>query len=88
LGESTKRQRLFTIIKILVGFTLLFLSIRGVEWGQFSVSLKSVNPVWLLGLFVSMVLGLLLKVIRWVILMRKYGLSVSFRRVAEAFFMG
>jgi glycosyltransferase 2 family protein len=88
LGESTNRRRFLTIIKILVGFTLLILSLRGVEWGQFSVSIKSVSPIWLLGLLVSMVVGLLLKVVRWGILMRKFGLNVSGRRLTEAFFLG
>jgi len=88
LGETNNRRPWFTAIKILVGFTLLILSIRGVEWDQLATSFNDVNPIWLLALFVSMLLGLLLKIVRWIILVRKYGISVPSRRLAEAYFLG
>ena len=88
MPDSIQRKRLFTFFKILVGFGLLLLSIRGIEWNHLSTTFKSVQPLWLVGVFVSMVCSVLLKVARWVLLMNKYGLQISFRRVSEAYFLG
>ena len=88
MGGTTRRQRILNILKILVGFALLILSVRGVDWSQLSNTFKTVNPLWLVGGFISMISGLLLKIYRWVILMNKFGLSIPFRRVGEAYFFG
>jgi len=88
LRKKTKRRFFLQITKILLGLTLLFFSLRGIEWEQLSIAFKAVQPLKLLGVFVSMLVGLFLKVIRWDILLSKYGLSFPVRRVAVAYFFG
>lgn len=82
------KQLFIHLLKIVAGLILLVLSLRGIEWQQLSGAFQAVNLGWLLGLFVSMICGLLLKIIRWSILMKRYGLQVSFRQASEAYFFG
>ena len=88
MGATTFRQRLVRILKISVGLLLLFLSLRGIDWGQLPLAFKSVKTGWLLGVFATMIAGLFLKIVRWGMLMKRYRLSFPLRRISEAFFFG
>ena len=53
MGATTFRQRLVRILKISVGLLLLFLLLRGIDWGQLPLAFKSVKTGWLLGVFAT-----------------------------------
>ena len=71
-----------------MGVALLLLSLWGVNWRQLLESLTSADLAWLLAVIASMAFSLLLKVARWIILLKKYGVMLPVRRVFEAFFAG
>jgi uncharacterized protein (TIRG00374 family) len=74
--------------KITLGLLLLWLSLRGVQWEQLAVALRQVSLSLLLATFLSVLLGLILKVIRWRILLQYFGLPVPGLNVFEALLAG
>lgn len=88
MDEKPRRFPWLTLIKIVVGIGLLVLSLWGIEWAQLVDAFSGTKPIWLLAVFASMLMGLLLKIFRWHILMNKYGLTIPFRLASEAYFLG
>lgn len=75
-------------LKGLVGLALLALSLRMVDWSRLAGELRAAHLTWLaLGLG-SVVLGLGLKIWRWRILVRGFGIHLGVRTVCEAFLAG
>ena len=82
------RKIVFQIIKILLGFTLLFLSIRSVDWSIFQQALQSAKSVWLLAALLSVLLSVSLKIIRWRILLKNFQVKLHWMRLITAYFLG
>ena len=82
------RKIVFQIIKVLLGFTLLFLSIRSVDWSIFQQALQSAKPVWLLAALLSVLLSMSLKIIRWWMLLKNFQVKLPWLRLISAYFLG
>jgi len=86
--EKARRLWSFNLVKILVGIALLWFSFSGVNWGMLKASLETISIIGLFGVIGAMVLSLYLKAIRSFLLMKNFGVNVSFSRVAEALLLG
>ncbi len=66
-----KSDKVLFVGKLVVTLALLFLVLRGVDWGRFFHLLKRVDPVWLSGAFLIGYLGqVLLCTLRWQYVLR------------------
>jgi uncharacterized protein (TIRG00374 family) len=82
------RTILIEISKIVLGIFLLFLAIRQVDWIVFGDALKSVDFHWFMLALFSILLGLAIKLLRWLLLLRNFGVSRPFNRIFASFFLG
>ncbi len=85
---DSKRNFLINLLKILLGVCLLFLAIWQVDWNVFRDALHSVNVFWLILALASVLIGLTIKVIRWLILLRNFGVILPFKRIFNSYFLG
>jgi glycosyltransferase 2 family protein len=81
-------RTIFNVIKILLGITLLVLSLWGIDWNRLFATLSAVQIGWLAVTSASVFVSLGLKVVRWHVLLRNYGIQVSFIQTASSFFLG
>jgi len=79
---------IFNGIKIILGITLLVLSLWGINWNSLVATLSTIEIGWLAVAVLSVVVSLGLKVVRWHLLLRNYGIQVSFIQTASSFFLG
>jgi len=84
----SRRISYIDILKVAVGISLLLISFWGVNWDQLKISMGQITPIELLAVVGAVVLGMLLKVIRWYLFLLNFGLRISFYRAIEAFFLG
>lgn len=82
------RVMLFKLVKIFVGFALLFLAFYHINWNLFTDAIQNVNFGWLLLAFLSVVAGLAIKVGRWYVLLHNYGIKLPLYRLISAYFIG
>lgn len=82
------RGKLFNILKIIAGFAFLFLAIYHTDWKIFKSAIIHINYGLLLAAFVSVLAGLTIKVVRWSILLRNYGIKLPLYRLISAYFIG
>jgi len=91
-SEISPRRNNFKIflgaVKIALGFLLLWLSLRGVQWEQLAVAFQQVSMGLLLATLLSVLLGLGLKAIRWRVLLQYFGMPVPGLNVLEALLAG
>ena len=78
----------WTTIKILAGLALLILSIQGIQLENLITGIRSANLSWLVLAILSVLLGLLLKVWRWVVFIKNYRIQASNARIYSAYFVG
>jgi uncharacterized membrane protein YbhN (UPF0104 family) len=75
-------------LKILLGVGLLLVVIIQVDWGDLVGYLLDVDPAWMiLGLAVVLV-GLLVKAVRWGVLLHSFNVKVAPSKVLEAYLTG
>lgn len=86
--RKTKPLLYLNLLKIVVGFGLLVISLQGVNWRLLIGSLERINLAWLLVVIGTILGSLLLKIIRSYLLFGNFGLSISFGRTMEAFLLG
>ncbi len=75
-------------IKLLAGLALLILSIQGIQFNNLVTAIRSTNPGWLILAILAVLLGLGLKLWRWVNLVKNYHIEASAGRLFSAFFVG
>jgi uncharacterized protein (TIRG00374 family) len=85
--KKTSRT-IFNVIKIILGITLLVVSLWGLDWNRLFATLSTVELGWLAVTVLSVIVSLGLKVVRWHLLLRNYGIQVSFIQTASSFFLG
>lgn len=88
MSQPRTRTVLFSVLKILIGLTLLAVSLWGIDWVRFGRSFERLSLAWLGGLAAMVLTSLLLKVFRSYIFLRNFQVPLSFGRVFEAFFLG
>jgi len=79
---------IFNVIKIFLGKALLVLSLWGINWNLLITTLSAVKPGWLIAAGLSVIVSLGLKVVRWYMLLRNYGIKVTFIQTASSFCLG
>ena len=77
-----------TLIKILVGLALLFISIRGIKWENLLAGIRSARLLWIVMAIALVILGLMLKFVRWSRFIRNYHLTSSNSFLFRAYFVG
>ena len=82
------RRSYLNLFKILIGVAFLILSFWGVDWTQLTTCLDQISGLWLLIVIGAVLGGLFLKIGRSYLLLRNFQAPVSFRKAAEAFFLG
>ncbi|HMD88904.1 MAG TPA: lysylphosphatidylglycerol synthase transmembrane domain-containing protein [Anaerolineaceae bacterium] len=83
-----KSHWIFDIFKISLGLALLVLSLWGINWNLLLSTLESVQSAWLIAAIASIFVSLGLKVVRWHMLLRNYGIKVSLIQTCGAYFLG
>jgi uncharacterized membrane protein YbhN (UPF0104 family) len=86
--RSTSLRVLLTALKILVGVALLIWSVRDIQLGSLVAGIKSAHLTWLFLATLLILFGLVLKLWRWLILVKNYGIHASFTRIFSAYFVG
>ncbi len=76
------------IIKTIVGISFLLISIVGVDWEQLKTSINTIHAGWFFSVILTVVFGLVLKILRSYLFIKNFGLHISCGRVTEAFFLG
>ena len=88
MTRSPSFKNILTIFKIFAGLALLILSIQGINWGNLVTGIRSANLTWLAVAVSSVLLGLFLKIWRWVIFVKNYQIRSSSARLFSAYFVG
>lgn len=91
VGKAFRTQvfkRLFTILKLLAGVGLLILAVREVQWSNLINGILSASLGWMLLAILAVLLGLVLKLLRWESFVRNYHIKTSQRRLFQAYFVG
>lgn len=81
-------RKFVTLLKVTGGIVFLLFALWGIDWGDMIHAITSVDLFWLLLTFSCVLLGLVLKILRWYYLLKNFDVTVPFRRLAEAFFSG
>jgi uncharacterized membrane protein YbhN (UPF0104 family) len=76
------------LLKVLVGIFLLAISLWGVNWAQLNQSVDNIRLLILLEVVCFMLGGLILKIFRSFMLLKQFGVNISFSQTTEAFFLG
>ncbi len=95
-GTSVKRfstrprffHLLLIALKILVGLVLLVLSFREVRLSNLLTGIRFASPTWLGLAILSVLIGLGLKLWRWIILVKYFHIKTRFSRLFSAYFLG
>jgi len=88
MNQNFRRLPWLTLIKIVVGISLLVISLWGVEWDQLEGSFTQIDLLWIFAVVLVVLLSLFLRVLRSFIFIKNFGVPISFGRVVEAFFLG
>jgi len=86
MNQNFRRLPWLTLIKIVVGISLLVISLWGVEWDQLEGSFTQIDLLWIFAVVLVVLLSLFLRVLRSFIFIKNFGVPISFGRVVEAFF--
>lgn len=91
LGELVRSptfKRVTNISKILLGVGLLILSVWGIRWESLASGIRSADAGWIVIAVCAVLVGLALKLWRWVIFVRNYQIKASYWRLFSAYFLG
>lgn len=88
ISQPESYRFILVIFKLLVGLALLVLSIQGIQWGNLINGILSASLWWLALAFGSVLIGLLLKVLRWSIFIRNYQIQASHSKIYSSYFVG
>ena len=86
--RSAATRLLLTAIKILIGMGLLYFSLSGIDWSLLVVQFESTDMLWLTIASMTVLLSLVLKVLRWSMLLRIADQSYSAIDISGAYFLG
>ena len=82
------RQRLSTLIKIVITVAGIAFVISQVDLAEVGRTLLNADPGWLLVTFLLINASLVLRAYRWQLLLRGLGVSIPFRRLVALYFVG
>jgi uncharacterized protein (TIRG00374 family) len=86
--KISKTQAILRGLRTILGLILLVFALKGANWGDLRQSLATANLAWLLLALGLVLAGLALKIWRWSILLRNFGLENPFKQVSEAYLAG
>lgn len=83
-----KRKQLFNILKIVVSVSLLTFIFSTIDVQGFLHALRQANPWWLLAALVMMMIGVVVRAVRWLILLEAIGVVVPLGELTAIYFIG
>lgn len=75
-------------LRFCIGLALLYWALKGANWVDLKEVVLTANLSWLLIALALVLASTFLKIVRWFVLLKNYGLSRSTFRVARAFLVG
>jgi uncharacterized membrane protein YbhN (UPF0104 family) len=81
-------KRILPWLKTLLGVGLILVVILQVDWGELVGYLWSADPMWMILGLGFVLLGLLVKTIRWGVLLHSFNVRIAPRKVMEAYLTG
>jgi uncharacterized protein (TIRG00374 family) len=82
------RKQLFNILKIVVSVSLLTFIFSTIDLEAFLNALRRANPWWLLAAVIMMFIGVVMRAIRWQILLEAIGVSVPVGELTAIYLIG
>lgn len=79
---------ILAVLKVLAGLVFLLVAVRQIQWGNLASTIQSANLAWLLAALLSVLVGLCLKYLRWVSLIRNYEIQSGPANLFRAYFVG
>jgi len=71
-----------------MGLVFLYYAVRYIDWIDLFAELRSINYVFLVLAILSVILGLFIKLLRWVLLIKYFGIQSKFLLLCTAYFSG
>jgi uncharacterized protein (TIRG00374 family) len=75
-------------IRILVGLVLLYFALKDANWSELKVTFQTADIRWLLLALALVLAGTALKIWRWSLLLRNFGLSKNLFSISRAYLVG
>jgi uncharacterized protein (TIRG00374 family) len=82
------RKQLFNVLKIIVSLGLLAFIFSRLDLAAFTKVVSQANRWWLLAALVTMIVGVVIRALRWQILLTAIGVSVSLLELTNIYFIG
>lgn len=82
------RKQIVNILKILVSAGLLAVIFSSIDLQALLDVLRNANPAWLAAAVIMMLIGVVIRALRWQILLKAIGESVSLRELTAIYFIG
>lgn len=87
-GRKSSRQRLMSWLKVGVTALGLFLVLRGLDFRALVATLRTVNLGWMAAGAALIALSLVVRAVRWHVVLHGVGSSIRFRRLVELYLVG
>lgn len=87
-SNSMTRNRIFNLLKIVVSIALLTFIFTNIDLPVFLDVIRSAHPWWLLAALGMMMIGVVIRALRWQILLEAIGVSVSLGELTAIYFIG
>ena len=81
-------KKILQFVRILIGFGLLYFALKGANWVDLIKAFQSADWAWLMLALALVLAGTTLKIWRWVLLLRNFGLPKSIFNVSRAYLVG
>lgn len=82
------RKLLFNILKLVVSIGLLIFIFSSIDLQEFLAVVGKANPAWLLAALTMMMLGVVIRALRWQILLDAIGVRVPIGELTAIYFIG
>jgi uncharacterized protein (TIRG00374 family) len=82
------RKQLLNLLKIVVSAGLLIFIFSSIDLPALLETLRSASPVWLTAAVIMMFIGVIIRALRWQILLKAIGVSVALGELTAIYFIG
>lgn len=82
------RKQLLNIIKIIVSLGLLTFIFSSINLKALLEVIRGANPIWLMAALLMMLLGVVVRALRWQILLKAIGVPISLAELTAIYFIG
>lgn len=82
------RKQLLNIVKIVVSVSLLTFIFSSIDLQALLDVMRGANPAWLAAALIMMLIGIVVRALRWQILLKAIGVSVPLAELTAIYFIG